>query len=248
MMKALIIDDTEMARVALRADIKQYCPEIVVAGEASGVEEGIKMIHVCKPDLIFLDIRMGDGSGFDLLERLGKDVQLKVIFTTAYDEYAIKAFKYSASDYLLKPIDPDELVRAVEKIGSENKNTDLIKNLEFLMQQVKSPRSLPKKLALNSLDKVQLVNISDIVRCESQSNYTIFYLRGNQQILVTRTLKEFDELLSEHNFIRVHHSHLINPDYLKEFNKSEFVAVMTDNTHVPVSVRKKDQLLKFFGL
>lgn len=251
MIKALIIDDVEKARIALKSDLKNYCPDVEILGEADGVESGLALIRSLKPSLIFLDIKMADGSGFDLLEKLRNDHlnSLQVIFTTAYDEFAIKAFKYSAIDYLLKPIDPDDLVQAVKKV-KQTESTDFLKeNLSVLLENMKGLQSSSKRIALNSIDKVQIVNVSDIIQCESQRNYTLFYLLGNKQVLVTRTLKEFEDMLESDGFLRVHHSHLINLKHLKEFIKTDGgYAIMSDNSQVPVSVRKREHLMKILGI
>lgn len=251
MITALIIDDIEKARIALRSDLEHYCPSVSILGEADGVESGIAAIRKYSPDLIFLDIKMSDGTGFDLIEKIKKTeagLNFKIIFTTAYNEFAIKAFKFSALDYLLKPVDPDDLVQAIGKVKETKKSSDLKDNLEVLLENMKKMQGGAKRIALNSTDKVQIVNVDDIVRCESQRNYTLFYLADHKQILVTKTLKDFDEMLEDFGFIRVHHSHLINLKYLKEYIKTESYAIMSDESHVPVSVRKKDQLLRHFGL
>lgn len=251
MIKAILIDDAEKARAALRSDIQNYCPDVFIAGEADGVAAGIEAIKTHAPDLVFLDIRMNDGTGFDLLERLEKENKFtfKVIFTTAYNEYAIKAFRFSALDYLLKPVDPEELVMALNKIKKGATTNVLGEHLNLLMENLKGLQASEKRIALNSLEKVQIVNVSEIIHCESQKNYTIFYLLNKQQVLVTKTLKEYEELLGEYNFLRVHHSHLINLKQLKEYVKMDGgYAVMCDGSQVPVSVRKKDQLLKMLGL
>lgn len=251
MIKALIIDDVEKARVALRSDIKSYCPEVDVIGEADGVETGMKLIKAVSPDVVFLDIKMSDGSGFDLIDKLKKEnfINFQVIFTTAYNEFAIKAFKFSAIDYLLKPVDPDDLVQAVMKIRKSEPKDQLSENLNLLLENIKGMQTVSKRIALNSIDKVQLVNVADIIQCESQKNYTIFYLQGHKQILVTKTLKEFEEMLEGDGFLRVHHSHLINLKHLREYIKADGgYAIMSDNSQVPVSVRKREQLLKILGV
>jgi two-component system, LytTR family, response regulator len=251
MIKALIIDDVEKARIALRSDIKIYCPEIEIIGEADGVGTGVSLIKTVSPDVVFLDIKMSDGSGFDLIEKLRKEgiINFQIIFTTAYDEYAIKAFKFSATDYLLKPVDHEDLIQAVKKIKKDNKQEFIKENLEVLLESMKGMKTSNKRIALNSIDKVQVVNVDDIIQCESQRNYTLFYLINKQQILVTRTLKEFEDMLEGNNFLRVHHSHLINLKHLKEYVKTDGgYAVMSDGSQIPVSVRKRDQLLKYFGL
>lgn len=246
MIRSLIIDDVEKARVALKSDLADYCPQIQVTGEADGVESGLRMISETSPQLIFLDIRMGDGSGFDLLERL-QDKKVQVIFTTAYDEYAIKAFKFSAVDYLLKPVDPEDLIAAVKKV-SEHTESPAPFPLEVLMQNLKKIKDPDKKIALASSDKIIVVSLKDVVRCEAHGNYTLFFLSDKRQILVTRTMKDYEEMLEEYDFLRVHHSHLINLNFLKEYVKIDGTyAVMADGAEVPVSVRKRDRLLGRLG-
>jgi two-component system, LytTR family, response regulator len=245
--RALIIDDIENSRVTLAHDLKQYCPQVHVIGEADGVESGIEEIMTKKPDVIFLDIQMGDGTGFDLLTKI-KEVTFQVIFTTALDSYGIKAIKFSALDYLLKPIDPDELIKAVGKLEQDNKNKNVKDSLNLLLENIREKGPANKRIALHSLEKVHLVPVQEIVRCESQGAYTIFYLKSGEQILATKNLKEFEQLLEEHSFIRVHHSHLINFAYLKEYIKKDGgYAIMTDKSEVPVSFRKRNNLLDMIG-
>jgi len=235
MIRAIIIDDIPEARTVLKADLENYCVNIEVVGEAEGVVSGAKLIKEIQPDLVFLDIQMNDGTGFDLLEIL-PEKKFKLIFTTASDEYAVKAFKFSAVDYLLKPIDPDELMDAVSKVEQQDQSTDRIALLKENFNQ-------PKRLALNTLDKIHIVEVAEILRCESHINYTMFYFTDGTKLLVTKTLKEFDKLLTDHHFIRVHQSHLINTRFIKEFLKSEGYIIMKDGTKVPVSTRKKQVLM-----
>lgn len=235
-MKAIIIDDIEAARIALIEDIATYCPEIEIIGQAEGVVSGAKLIKEVQPELVFLDIQMPDGSGFDLLEIL-PETNFKLIFTTASDAYAIKAFKFSAIDYLLKPIDPDDLKEAVNKANEESLHSERI---SLLKENMKGS----KKIALNTLEKIQIVKIDDIVRCESSVNYTTFYFEDKTKLLVTKTLKEFDKMLADFGFIRVHQSHLINIEFIKEFLKSNGELVMKDGAKVPVSTRKKAMVME----
>ncbi len=235
MIRAIIIDDIPEARTVLKSDLENYCVNIEVIGEAEGVVYGAKLIKESNPDLVFLDIQMQDGTGFDLLEIL-PNKNFKLIFTTASDEYAVKAFKFSAVDYLLKPIDPDELMDAVSKVEQQDQSTDRIALLKENFNQ-------PKRLALNTLDKIHIVEVAEILRCESHINYTMFYFLDGTKLLVTKTLKEFDKLLTDHHFIRVHQSHLINTRFIKEFTKSDGYIFMKDGTKVPVSTRKKQVLM-----
>lgn len=237
-MKAVIIDDMPAARIALQEDIRSYCSEIDLVGEADGVVSGAKLIKEIQPDLVFLDIQMPDGSGFDLLEIL-PNTNFKVIFTTASDAFALKAFKFSAIDYLLKPIDPDDLKEAVQRAKSQSSTFERLSLLKENMQG-------SKKIALNTLEKIQIVKIDAIVRCESSVNYTTFYFEDGTKLLVTKTLKEFDKLLSDYTFLRVHQSHLVNTEFIKEFLKSNGELVMKDGTKVPVSTRKKAVVMEMF--
>jgi len=233
---AIIIDDVENARISLKTDLADYCPGIEVIGEADGVIAGAKVIKEMQPDIVFLDIHIKEGSGFDILEIL-PEVNFGLIFTTSSNEFAIKAFRFSAIDYLLKPIDPEELMQAVEKASNTPQ-----KNLETLKTNIQGGSN---KLALNSQDKIQVVQIDEIIRCESSGSYTIFCMSSGEQILVTRTLKEFDHMLEDQGFLRVHQSHLVNLDYIKEFNKSDGgYLVLKDKKSVPVASRKKSAVMR----
>jgi two-component system LytT family response regulator len=223
---------------------------VKLLGQAGSMAEGLKVLRELRPDVVFLDIQLGDGDGFSLLEQLG-ETSSRVIFTTGLDNFGIRAIKFSALDYLLKPVDPDELVTAVAKLSQEQQKQSISENLKLLAEHLRpaAPASTLKRLALNSSDRVQVVNIADIVRCESERNYTTFFLRDKKQIVVTKTLKEYEELLEPNGFVRVHHSHLINLEHLKEFVKHDGgYALMDDNAHVPVSVRKRDDLMRALGL
>jgi len=201
------------------------------------------LLRKVKPELVFLDIEMGDGTGFDLLEIMG-DAPFNVIFTTAHDSFAIKAIKFSAIDYLLKPVDPDELVQAVER-AKERQQTEP-ENVQALLNNIQENTNT--RLALHTLDKIHVVHISEIVRCESSTNYTIFYFEDGKQLLVTKTLKEFDNLLSGHQFFRVHQSHLVNSAYIKEFVKGDGgYLVMKNGQEVPVSSRKRSMVMQMLS-
>lgn len=233
---AIIIDDAENARVALKTDLMDYCPEIEVIGEASGVVEGVKLLKQVQADIVFLDIQMGDGSGFDLLEIL-PEINFSLIFTTSSNEHAIKAFRFSAIDYLLKPVDPEELMEAVKKAEkTDQQHIDVLKG---------NLGPSPQKLALNSQDRIRVVNLNEVLRCESNGSYTLFFMSDGEQLLVTKTLKEYDQLLENQGFLRAHQSHLVNIDFIKEFNKSDGgFLVLKDKTEIPVSSRKKSLVMK----
>jgi two-component system, LytTR family, response regulator len=242
MIKAIIIDDIEHARNTLKKDLATYAPEIEIIAEATGVIDGAKLLKKVKPDILFLDIQMQDGSGFDLLDILPK-IDFKIIFITASDAFGIRAFKYSAIDYLLKPIDPDELVKAIEKCKSTAVNESV--KYELLKENLQHQDKPHTKLIINTQEKIFLVDFADIIRCESSENYTLFFLKNNKKLLASQTLKNYEDILSVQNFLRVHQSHLINANYVKEFNKTESEILMIDDSRIPVSTRKKADVIKF---
>lgn len=238
---AIIIDDIPEAIDNLKLDLKTYCPDIQVIGTANGVVTGAKLLRKTTPDLLFLDIQMQDGSGFDLLEIL-PTINFKLIFTTASDAFAIRAFKFSAIDYLLKPIDPDELVSAVEK--ATNQLNDTSENVSALLENVRD-KNAPSRMALHTMEKIHVVEIDQILRLESTGNYTQFFFLDGTKLLVTKTLKEYDKMLSDNGFFRVHQSHLINLEQVKEYVKVDGgYLVMKGGAKVPVSVRKRPLVVK----
>lgn len=239
---AIIIDDIEQARTTIKQDLEIYAPDFDVIGEAPGVVEGAKLLKHQTPDILFLDIQMQDGSGFDLLDLL-PEIPFKIIFITASDAHAIKAFRYAAIDYLLKPIDPDELKSALEKFRRSHINEN--DKYRFLNDRLKNHHRPNERLALHSQDKIQIVEIKSIVRCESSVNYTTFFFENGDQVVVTKTLKEFEDLLGDQGFFRVHQSHLINTRFIREYVKTEGGhLILRDKTLIPVSVRKRPEVVK----
>lgn len=242
---AIIIDDMELARATLRHEISDSLPSIEIVGEADGVVNGIKLAKDTKPDIVFLDIEMQDGDGFDVLDIL-TDLNSKVIFVTASNEYAIKAFQYAAVDYIMKPADPELLKKAVEKVIAQG-NTHK-EQISLVKEQMKEGSTASRKLALHTSEKIQIVAFDDITRLEAMGNYTTFYLEGGKKVLVTRTLKEYDSLLSPSGFLRVHQSHLVNLEYVAAYVKTEGGYIsMKDDSHVPVSVRKKPKVTEILS-
>lgn len=241
-MKAIIIDDNPQAITSLREDLSDYCPQVEIIGTAAGVVSGVKLLKNNAPDILFLDIQLQDGSGFDVLEIL-PEVDFSVIFTTSSDAFAVKAFRLAALDYLLKPIDPEQLqvavARAAEVSGNQKASLDLLKGS---MQQ----GELPQHIALHTQEKIELIKIENILRCEANGNYTTFFFDNGKNLLVTKTLKEFDNTLQPHDFLRVHQSHLVNTHFIKAFVKTDGgYLVMKDKTKIPVSVRKRAMVIKF---
>lgn len=244
MIRAIIIEDEKKSRETLRGLLDRFCKNVVIIAEAEGYRAGLDMIKEYHPDVIFLDIQMPDGSGFRLLEEIDK-VDFEIIFTTAFDQYAIKAIKYSALDYLLKPIDPEELANAIKKVELKKSGTHVNKHIRVLLDNIRTPESESQKIVLSTSDKIHIVEVSKIIRCESDNYYTNFFLNDGKKILISKTLKENEELLSGHNFIRPHKSHLINLDYVKSFNRDEGgYILMKDESKIPVSRRKRERILE----
>jgi len=240
-MKAIIIDDEDHCITTLKWDLNKYCPDVDIVSTASDGEKGLIEIAKRKPDLVFLDVEMPKLNGFDMLERLDT-VDFKVIFTTAYDKYAIKAFKLSAVDYLLKPIDKDELIHAIDKVDNLN-----VKNSEQQIETVKHNLNLKaefKKIVIPTSEGLLFFDVNDIVNIEAQSNYSYIYFKDNTKLLSSKNLKEFEETLPEDIFFRCHHSHLINMNYIKKYMKGEGGTIILSNEReVEVSRRKKNDFL-----
>lgn len=241
MIQAIIIDDEKNSREALHILLEENCPDVEVIAEADGYHSAVKLINEMQPDLIFLDIQMPDGNGFRVLEDT-QHINKEVIFTTAYDNYAIKAFKYSALDYLLKPIDTIELQNAVEKVKNAQ-SSDVNSSIEFLLENLKK-KEKPDKLVLSTAEGINVVSIQNIIHCQSDDYYTRFFFEDRKNLLVSKTLKEYEQILKDHNFIRPHKSHLINIRHIKSYIKSESYIVLTDGSQIPVSRRKRDMVLQ----
>ncbi len=243
MIKAIIIDDEENGRETLLFSLKEVCPEVEVVAQADSAISGLKAIEQHKPDLVFLDIEMPYGTGFDLLQNISK-IDFEIIFTTAYDQYAIKAFKFSAIDYLLKPINLMELKSAVEKVQKRQAARESELKYELLKDNMEEKESSFHRIALPTNDGLEFMEIKDIIRLEASGNYTMFYMAGGKKIIVGKTLKEYEELLEEHNFFRTHKSHLINLQYLKKYIKGTGgIVVMSDDSEIEVAKRRKEAFL-----
>lgn len=246
MVTAVLIDDDGNLREGMKAMLQIYAPEIEITGEADSVKTGIELIETAKPDIVFLDILMNDGSGFDILERLnhkfGK-ISSHIIFITAHEKFAIKAFRFSALDFLLKPVDPDDLQSVLKKIKAVIHQNHDNKNIGLLLENIQKKPGGFKKIALSTSDGIHLFEIKDIIRCESEDNYTKFYIKNHKPVLISKTLKEYEELLKDQDFERIHQSHLINLNELRSYIKKDggFV-VMSDESQLPVSQRKKERL------
>ncbi|MHA4740298.1 LytR/AlgR family response regulator transcription factor [Dyadobacter sp. MSC1_007] len=250
-LRAVIIDDETNAREALTNLIRIVCPDLQICGQAKNADEGISMIRSERPDLIFLDIQMPGKTGFDLLSSFD-NVNFGVIFTTAYQEYAIRAFRFSAIDYLLKPIDPDELLSAIAKFKNQagSVNPEQLKILHEQLDPTKGARLIERKrndnqrIALPTAEGIHFVQMTEIIQCESLGSYTKFHLIKGPSIVVSRLLKEYEEILDSYYFFRVHQSNIINLEHIKRYVKGDGGQVwMSDNTEIEVSRRRKDEFL-----
>jgi two-component system LytT family response regulator len=242
-MNAVIIDDEVTVRNAISSLLGDYFPEIRIIASAGTVEEGYESIVKHKPDLVFLDIELPDGTGFDLLRKF-QQIPFKIIFVTGHQEYALDAIKVSALDYVLKPVDTDELRHAVEKAGEIISQEEQKLKFQALNENLQSKKVL-KRIILHTSDHLQLVSVSDIIRAEADSNYTSFSLSDGKRILVSRTIKEFESLLSGSGMIRVHQSHLVNINYIDRFVKKDGgYLLLKDSTKIPVSPILKKQVLQ----
>lgn len=242
--KAIIVDDELGARESLSKMIEKNCKQIEIVAKADSMKAAYDTITALNPDLVFLDIEMPNGNAFDLLEKF-KQINFNIIFTTAYDHYAIKAIKFSAVDYLLKPIDPEELVTAVERLENKlGQKTELDKQFKTLLSNVR-PENKLKKVGIPDGDGLIFINLSDIIRCDSDGNYTYFILTSGKKIIASRTLGEYENLFSDESFFRVHRSHLINLEHVKKYIKGEGgYVIMSDNSQVEVSRRNKNDFLE----
>jgi two-component system LytT family response regulator len=247
MIKAIIVDDELHSRKTLAIQLNKNCPEVKIAAECSSGEEGLQAIADYQPDVVFLDVEMPHMNGFEMLQQLPA-ISFQIIFTTGYDAYAIKAIRFSALDYLLKPIEREELKRAVAKIH-QLPPPNLAQQFDLLLQQLKNKTAVLQKIALPTLDGFKLVPLERILRCESDGNYTHVVLKNGEKLLICRQLKEMEQLLEGHPFLRIHHSHLINLNEITQYVRGEGGwVVMSDHTSVNVSRSRKDALLKLFGL
>lgn len=241
MLRVLIIDDEKNAVATVQNYISKYTEDVSVVGVAHSKAEAVSLMNATSFDLALLDINLGDGSGFDVLEETNND-GFALIFTTAYDEHAIKAFKYSALDYLLKPLNPEEFLAAIER--SKAHLETIHKSQIDYATSINTSKTV-NKLVVNSSQEIHFLEISDIQRLESYRNYTDIHMRSGQKITATKTLKYFDTILAEQGFFRIHQKHLVNMNYIVKFLKEDGGYVLLDDgSKLEVSRRKKDELLQ----
>lgn len=243
MIKAIIVDDEPYSCESLVTLLERYCPIVKVADICYSGETALASIREQQPQIVFLDIEMPKMNGFEMLEKL-PEINFEIIFTTSYDQYAIKAIRFSALDYLLKPVDREELQKAVQKV-TQQQTHQLPQQLEILLQKVRQPVSTIQKIALPTLEGLQMVAVDSIITCASDSNYTIFLLKNKQKLVVSRTLKEIEEMLDEYPFLRVHNSYMVNLNEVNKYIKGEGgYLIMSDDSSVDVSRSRKEILLR----
>jgi len=242
MIKAIIVDDEINAIKSLAWEIENFCDNVEICETFTDPVEAISAINYLKPDCVFLDIEMPKMDGFQLLNELVyRDFDL--IITTAYDNYAIKAFKESAIDYLLKPVDSDDLIKSVSKIKTNKTNNALGKELQQVLKNF-TPKTTQKKIALPFVGKTVFVKPKDIIYCKAEGNYTTIFLKGNKKELISKKIKEVEELINNNSFFRTHNSYLVNTRYIKEYVKNEgHYLILESNDNIPVSRAKKNELI-----
>jgi two-component system LytT family response regulator len=239
-MRAIIIDDEVSNLENLLIILEKHCPQVTVMATAQKVSEAVDAVEKHLPDLVFLDIQMGQETGFDVLKRVPRR-DFEVIFVTAYDQYGIQAVKFAALDYLLKPIDIEELKHAVNTAQHKLAKRIQTSQLDFLLQQLKKPETNVSKIALQMHSEIRYVALSEIIRCEADNTYTHFFLSSDEKILVSKSLKEYADLLRPNGFLRTHQSHLVNPQYVKSWLKEDGgTLLLMSGQKIPVSKPNKD--------
>jgi two-component system LytT family response regulator len=247
MITATIVDDEADCCESLVMLLERYCSEVKVLDICYSAEAAIQSIKEQKPQILFLDIEMPFMNGFQLLEKLG-EINFELIFTTSYDQYAIKAIRFSALDYLLKPVDREDLQKAVQKAAQRHQQP-LPQQLDMLLQKLKNPAIPINKIAIPTMEGFQLLAADSIISCESEGNYTHFFLKDKRKIIASRNLKDVEELLEDYPFVRIHHSHLVNINEVDKYVKGEGgYLIMSDGSTINVSRSRKDLLMKKLSL
>lgn len=242
-MKLLITDNEPNIRTAIRVLLQAFCPEITTIEEADSVESGLKKIKAFQPDIVLLDVEMDDGSGFDLM-KLVPQPAFQLIFVTAHNQYAIEAFQFSAIDYLLKPVDPDALQKSIQKAIRNIQSKDLSRQIEFMLHQLNGKHDHDKKIVLKDIDNIYFVRVTDILYCMAEGTYTKFFLQNRPPVMVSKNLKEYENMLEPLGFIRTHHSYLVNPAKIIRFDKTDGgMLILEDGLKIPLAQRKKEWVL-----
>ncbi len=246
-MRAIVIDDEPNARQVVKNILEQYCKTVEVVGEAENVKSGIAAINKFQPDIVFLDIRMPDGTGFDILKNI-KILDFHFVFITAYEEYAIKAIKQSALDYIVKPINVNELIAAVEKAELNKPREKDMHNQLKVFSENQNARNNDKTIVLNTQESIYYVKVGSIASCTADKNYTEVNLKDGKKLVISKTLKDVEEMLSGFGFFRSHQSHLINVNYISHYEKGlGGTIIMQDGSRIPVSSRRKEFFIQLMN-
>ena len=241
MLRVIIVEDENHSRETLKSLLQEFCKGVELAGMAGDVQSAVEIIRKEKPDLVFLDVELQTGTGFDVLEALDQ-ITFDIVFTTAFEQYAVKAIKMSSIDYLLKPIDIEELKKAVEKAHLKRGEADQKKQLDTLLSNLTGTGK--RKICLATSDGLEFIDTADIIYCEANGSYTTFFLTSGNKIMVSKNLKEYESLLADQNFMRVHNSFLINLAEVKKFVKSEGgYIVMKNNAQISISQKNREEFL-----
>ena len=244
MLNVVIIEDEVRGREALKTLLTEFCEDVNVLGMAGSVKEAVILIKEKRPDLVFLDIELQTGTGFDVLEQLDKR-DFEIVFTTAFDHYAIRAIKFSSLDYLLKPIDLDELQDALKKARARKDQLKREAQLDLLLRHMKGSNHPKRKICLSTSDGLEFILVQDIIYCEANGSYTNFYIQPSVKLMVSKNLKEYEQLLGDYRFMRVHNSYLVNLDEVKKFVKSDGgYIIMNNGAHISISQGKREDFLK----
>ncbi|HTI93826.1 MAG TPA: LytTR family DNA-binding domain-containing protein [Puia sp.] len=244
MIRTVLVDDeTDSIRILQRL-LENYCPQVIIVGTAGGVETALPLIRETKPDLVLLDIEMAQGNAFDLLNQL-QPIDFKVIFVTAFDNYAVRAFKYSAVDYLLKPVDIDDLRSAISRVEKKPDEHTVIQQMKMLLENVGSLHLPQQKMAIPTITGLIFITVQDIIRFEAKGNYSSIYLSKDEPVLATRTIKDYEDILPETIFCRIHNSHIVNLSRIKKYQKGRGGSVeMEDGSIIEVATRRRDEFLR----
>lgn len=246
MLTAVIVEDELASRETLASYLKKYCPDVSLLAEAESVKTGLEAIRKHQPDIVFLDVEMPYGNAFDLLEQV-ENITFETIFVTAYSHYAVKALNFSASYYILKPIDIDELIAAVEKVKENMEKNEHSFHTKILIDNIKTMNKQQQKVVLPILEGFDVVQVKDIIRCQANGNFTDFHLTDGSKKMICRTLKFYEEILNELGFVRIHKSHLVNVEYITGYKKGKGGQVSLANGDiVDVSPQRKQDLLNRF--
>jgi len=242
--RTVLVDDENNSIKVLQKLLQEYCPHVTVIGTADGVETGADLILSARPDLVFLDIEMAQGNAFDLLNQL-QPLSFQVIFVTAFDNYALRAFKYSAVDYLLKPVNIRDLCTAVERVSDKFQEKSVIGRMAALLQNISGVQQLDQKVAIPTLNGFLFITLREIIRLEAKGSCTIINLTNKEKIIATRTIKEYEELLPETFFCRIHSSHIINMHKIQKYQKGRGgYVIMEDDSTIEVASRRRDEFMQ----